>query len=274
MKANIIFTLLTAFMLIAIAVGFYMKWDSTAIAILLGLSFVGIICNFISYCKKLILSFDRDCKAKIHKSNRIIIRKLAVNCGRKINRWKLEETDERQISLLSPIDDFNRHKEYIIRLKYAIDQPNVFNIALTGSYGAGKSSILKTFKAYYPEYHYVNVSLASFVEVNMPESDITPKGKEDSFEEQLEYSILQQLFYHVKATNIPESRFGRIERISKKKRILMALGILLFVVANLFLFCQEQVTKYFLIPPEVLKYSFLFGISISVFVFGICVILF
>lgn len=274
MKANIIFTLLTAFMLIAIAVGFYMKWDSTAIAILLGLSFVGIICNFISYCKKLILSFDRDCKAKIHKSYRIIIRKLAVNCGRKINRWKLEETDERQISLLSPIDDFNRHKEYIIRLKYAIDQPNVFNIALTGSYGAGKSSILKTFKAYYPEYHYVNVSLASFVEVNMPESDITPKGKEDSFEEQLEYSILQQLFYHVKATNIPESRFGRIERISKKKRILMALGILLFVVANLFLFCQEQVTKYFLIPPEVLKCSFLFGISISVFVFGICVILF
>ena len=274
MKANIIFTLLTAFMLIAIAVGFYMKWDSTAIAILLGLSFVGIICNFISYCKKLILSFDRDCKAKIHKSYRIIIRKLAVNCGRKINRWKLEETDERQISLLSPIDDFNRHKEYIIRLKYAIDQPNVFNIALTGSYGAGKSSILKTFIAYYPEYHYVNVSLASFVEVNMPESDITPKGKEDSFEEQLEYSILQQLFYHVKATNIPESRFGRIERISKKKRILMALGILLFVVANLFLFCQEQVTKYFLIPPEVLKYSFLFGISISVFVFGICVILF
>lgn len=181
---------------------------------------------------------------------------------------------ENHISLLSPIDDFKRHKEYLIRLKNAIVQPNVFNIALTGSYGAGKSSILKTFKAYYPEYHYVNVSLASFVEVNMPESDITPKGKEYSFEEQLEYSILQQLFYHVKATNIPESRFGRIERISKKKRILMALGILLFVVANLFLFCQKQVTKYFLIPPEVLKYSFLFWISISVFVFGICVIWF
>lgn len=274
MKVNIIFTLLTAFMLIAIAVGFYMKWDSTAIAILFGLSFVGIICNLISYCKKLILPFCRYCKAKIHKSYRIIIRRLAVNCSRKINRWKLEETDERQISLLSPIDDFNRHKEYIIRLKNAIDQPNVFNIALTGSYGAGKSSILKTFKAYYPEYHYVNVSLASFVEVNMPESDITPKDKEDGFEEQLEYSILQQLFYQVKATNIPESRFGRIERISKKKRILMVLGILLFVVANLFLFCQEQVNKYFLIPAEVLKSSSLFGISISVFVIGICVILF
>ena len=274
MKANIIFTLLTAFMLIAIAVGFYIKWDSTAIAILFGLSFVGIICNLISYCKKLILPFGRYCKAKIHKSYRIIIRRLAVNCNRKINRWKLEETDERQISLLSPIDDFNRHKEYIIRLKNAIDQPNVFNIALTGSYGAGKSSILKTFKAYYPEYHYVNVSLASFVEVNLLDSDTTVKSKQDSFEEQLEYSILQQLFYHVKATNIPESRFGRIERTSSKKRILNTVSILLFVVANLFLFCQEQVTKYFLIPTEVLKSSFLFGISICVFIIGIWVILF
>lgn len=274
MKANIIFTLFTTFILITIAVGFYMKWNPTAITILFVLSFVGIICNLISYCKKLILPFGRYCKANIYKSYRIIIRRLAVNCSRKINRWKLEETDERQISLLSPIDDFNRHKEYIIRLKNAIDQPNVFNIALTGSYGAGKSSILKTFKAYYPEYHYVNVSLASFVEVNLSDSDNTVKGKEDSFEEQLEYSILQQLFYHVKATNIPESRFGRIERTSRKKRFLVVVCILLFVVANLCLFCQEQMTKYFLIPPEVLKYSFLFGISISVFVFGICVILF
>ena len=274
MKKNIIFALFTAFIVIAIAVGFYMQWNPTVIAILLGMLFVGTICYLIGICRHLIMSSVISCKEKIHKAYRKYIRKIAVSCGRKVNRWKLENTGENHISLLSPIDDFKRHKEYIIRLKNAIDQPNVFNIALTGSYGAGKSSILKTFKAYYPEYHYVNVSLASFVEVNMPESDSTPKGKDDSFEEQLEYSILQQLFYHVKATNIPESRFGRIERTSSRKRILMAVSILVFVVANLFLFCQVQVNKYFLIPAEVLKSSSLFGISISVFVIGICVILF
>lgn len=261
-------------MLIAISVGFYMQWNPTVIAILLGMLFMGTICYLIGICRHLIISSIISYKEKIHKAYRKYIRRIAVNCSRKINRWKLEETDERQISLLSPIDDFNRHKEYIIRLKNAIDQPNVFNIALTGSYGAGKSSILKTFKAYYPEYHYVNVSLASFVEVNMSESDSTPKSKEDSFEEQLEYSILQQLFYHVKATNIPESRFGRIERTSSKKRILHTVSILLFVVANLFLFCQELLAKYFMIPTEVLKSSFLFGLSICVFILGICVILF
>lgn len=274
MKKNIIFAQFTAFIVIAIAVGFYMQLNPIVIAILLGMLFVGTICYLIGICRHLIMSSVISCKEKIHKAYRKYIRKIAVSCGRKVNRWKLEDTGENHISLLSPIDDFKRHKEYIIRLKNAIDQPNVFNIALTGSYGAGKSSILKTFKAYYPEYYYVNVSLASFVEVNMPKSDSTPKGKDDSFEEQLEYSILQQLFYHVKATNIPEFRFGRIERTSSRKRILMAVSILVFVVANLFLFCQVQVNKYFLIPVEVLKSSSLFGISISVFVIGICVILF
>ena len=274
MKTNIIFALFTAFIVIAIAVGFYMQWNPIVIAILLGMLFVGTICYLIGICRHLIIPSVNSWKEKIHKAYRKYIRRIAVNCGRKVNRWKLEDTGEKHISLLSPIDDFKRHKEYIIRLKNAIDQPNVFNIALTGSYGAGKSSILKTFKAYYPEYHYVNVSLASFVEVNMPKSDSTPKSKEDSFEEQLEYSILQQLFYHVKATNIPESRFGRIERTSSKKRILNTVSILLFVVANLFLFCQKQVTKYFLIPTEVLKSSFLFGIIICVFIIGIWVVLF
>lgn len=274
MKTNIIFALFSAFMVIAIAVGFYMQWNPTVIVILLGMLFMGTICYLIGICRHLIISSIISYKEKIHKAYRKYIRRIAVNCGRKVNRWKLEDTGENHISLLSPIDDFKRHKEYIIRLKNAIDQPNVFNIALTGSYGAGKSSILKTFKAYYPEYHYVNVSLASFVEVNMSESDSTPKSNEDSFEEQLEYSILQQLFYHVKATNIPESRFGRIERTSRKKRIFVVVCILLFVVANLCLFCQEQVTKYFLIPTEVLKSSFLFGLSICVFILGICVILF
>lgn len=274
MKKNIIFALFSAFMVIAIAVGFYMQWNPTVIVILLGMLFVGTICYLIGICRHLIMPSVNSWKEKIHKAYRKYIRRIAVNCGRKVIRWKLEDAGEKHISLLSPIDDFKRHKEYIIRLKNAIDQPNVFNIALTGSYGAGKSSILKTFKAYYPEYHYVNVSLASFVEVNMSESDSTPKSKEDSFEEQLEYSILQQLFYHVKATNIPESRFGRIERTSSKKRILNSVSILLFVVANLFLFCQEQVTKYFLIPTEVLKSSFLFGISICVFIIDIWVVLF
>ena len=275
MKTNILFTLLTLFLIIAITVGLYLKWNPTVIVVLLGIAFVCSVCKLFDNCKELIFSIIPNCKTKIYKFYQKCICRLVINLGRKINRWKLEETSEKQISLLSPVDDFQRHKEYIIRLKNAIDKPNVFNIALTGSYGAGKSSILKTFKTHYQEYHYVNVSLASFVEARQPESNDKSNCKEeDCFEEQLEYSILQQLFYHVKAKSIPESRFGRIERTSYKHRILTVLKVLLFIVSSLFLFCQEMATKYFLIPTAFFKTSLVFWISISVFLVGIIVISF
>lgn len=275
MKTNILFTLLTLFLIIAITVGLYLKWNPTVIVVLLGFAFICSVCKLFDNCKELIFSIIPNCKTKIFKFYQKCICRLVINLGRKINRWKLEETSEKQISLLSPVDDFKRHKEYIIRLKNAIDKPNVFNIALTGSYGAGKSSILKTFKTHYPEYHYVNVSLASFVEARQPESNDKSNCKEeDCFEEQLEYSILQQLFYHVKAKSIPESRFGRIERTSYKHRILTVLKVLLFIVSSLFLFCQEMVTTYFLIPTAFFKTSLVFWISISVFLVGIIVISF
>lgn len=90
----------------------------------------------------------------------------------------------------------------------------------------------------------------------------------------LEKKIIYPIVDRLLAKSTKLSRFGRIERTSSKKRILNSVSILLFVVANLFLFCQEQVTKYFLIPTEVLKSSFLFGISICVFIIGIWVVLF
>ena len=275
MKTNILFTLLSLFLIIAITVGFYLKWNPTVIVVLLGIAFICSVCKLFNNCKELIFSIISNYKTKIFKFYQKCICRLVINLGRKITRWKLEETSEKQISLLSPVDDFKRHKEYIIRLKNAIDKPNVFNIALTGSYGAGKSSILKTFKTHYQKYHYVNVSLASFVEARKPKSNDKCNCKEeDCFEEQLEYSILQQLFYHVKAKSIPESRFGRIERTSYEHRILTVLKVLLFIVSSLFLFCQEMVTKYFLIPTAFFKTSLVFWISISVFLVGIIVISF
>ena len=61
----------------------------------------------------------------------------------KLCRWKMEEKTV-NVSLLSPVDNYEEHKEYIVRLGAAIQSDDVFNIALTGTYGAGKSSILKT----------------------------------------------------------------------------------------------------------------------------------
>lgn len=67
---NIIFTLLTLFLIIAIAVGFYMEWNPTVIAILLGIAFICAVGKLYAICKTLILSIIERCKVKMFKAYR------------------------------------------------------------------------------------------------------------------------------------------------------------------------------------------------------------
>ena len=62
MKKNIIFALFSAFMVIAIAVGFYMQWNPSVTAILLGMLFMDTICYLIGICPHLIMSSVISCK--------------------------------------------------------------------------------------------------------------------------------------------------------------------------------------------------------------------
>lgn len=93
-------------------------------------------------------------------------------------------------------------KGYIDTINWAVLNPEVKNIALTGSYGSGKSSILKTFEKKYSEFCYLNVSLASF-------DDEGEVG--DELRKKIEISILQQIFYKVSTRKVPFSRFRRIK---------------------------------------------------------------
>src|SRR3569833_2137008 len=63
---------------------------------------------------------------------------------------------------LSPIDNVQNMDNYNQALSWAIGNDRIKNIAVTGPYGSGKSSLLKTFEKNNPDHHYFNVSLASF----------------------------------------------------------------------------------------------------------------
>lgn len=90
---------------------------------------------------------------------------------------------------------------YLSQLKKAMLDKDILNIAITGNYGSGKSTVIKTFRHLNPQFSYLNISLAAF--------------KEDSddieLEKKLEISILQQIFYHVDPSKIPDSKFKRIK---------------------------------------------------------------
>lgn len=131
---------------------------------------------------------------------------------------------------LAPIDDSKESEIYISALNWALKNEKVTNIALTGPYGSGKSSIIKTFEKRYCEYKCLNISLATFKDNDFADSSLPiaelpelekPKSTntKDENHRLIELSILQQMFYHETEEKIPNSRFKRISEISNKTLI-------------------------------------------------------
>ncbi|MEZ0209062.1 MAG: hypothetical protein ACAH17_02720 [Candidatus Paceibacterota bacterium] len=111
---------------------------------------------------------------------------------------------------LAPVENADKDKKYDSALLWALKNKKIKNIAVTGPYGSGKSSVLRTFEKNHKEFKYLNISLSTF-----KTSQNTEAG--NSFEESqnslIEKSILQQIFYKVKKEVIPYSRFKRIKNV-------------------------------------------------------------
>ncbi|WP_395051954.1 hypothetical protein [Flavobacterium sp.] len=137
---------------------------------------------------------------------------------------------------------------YINSLFWALRNKNVKNIALTGSYGSGKSSILKTFKEKHPEFEYLNISLATFDDLfeKSEKPTIPPKldqAKSDEINKKIELSILQQMLYVEKNSTIPNSRFQRIKNLKNHSIYINSLFCLATVLGYIFLFHNTLITK-------------------------------
>lgn len=129
---------------------------------------------------------------------------------------------------LAPTDTADKAGVYSEAILFATNNAKVSNIALTGPYGSGKSSIIQSFLKKYrrPALH---ISLAAFVpEVN--------SGDENVSRQEIERSILQQMLYGADANKLPLSRFKRIQSPgvwSIFKSLYIMLGILaLWYVLN------------------------------------------
>jgi len=141
-------------------------------------------------------------------------------------------------SSLSPIDNGDENGHYSQALLWALKnrrKEDIKNIALTGPYGSGKSSILKTFQKNYKgkDLRFLNISLATFKE---EKPSIDENGKIVNIDKSellrlIEISILEQIFYHEEDSKIPDSRFKKIKSYSLKKLLLYSLGYSLFIIA-------------------------------------------
>ncbi|MBO4690826.1 MAG: hypothetical protein J5621_08120 [Paludibacteraceae bacterium] len=164
---------------------------------------------------------------------------------------------------LTPTDEAKESESYLDALSWALSQNEIRNIAISGPYGSGKSSVIRTFFKKNPTYKYITISLANFnggkdestTEANKNESvqvDVKVKkgGKEQQslsglsdsqvpasdLEQRIERSIVQQLFYHEKDEKIPFSHFKKIHNDTPCDIHTETVCILLLIVSCVVLF--------------------------------------
>ncbi|EQB98927.1 P-loop NTPase fold protein [Photorhabdus temperata] len=171
---------------------------------------------------------------------------------------------------LTPNVDPNNpaYKPYFNALDYALKRHDVKNIAVTGAYGAGKSSIILSyikkiserkslfhnlkyifkFTPVKPADEHVVISLANF------ETDEMLKSSESlSKEQSIEYSILQQILYKVDKGSLPDSRVERIHtrtwhQILRTSSFLFIILSLVFI--NSMLLFPDNIFKAFSLPLQ------------------------
>lgn len=138
---------------------------------------------------------------------------------------------------MAPQSDIENADVYFDALSWALKNKKIKNVALTGPYGSGKSSVIKSYLEMHPRIKSLNISLATF-DVN----------DDYDYETLIEKGILKHLFYKIDSNKIPQSRYRKIKNICWRQYfiiITVAVGLLLAGVIFCYPDVIDKVLNYF-----------------------------
>ena len=172
--------------------------------------------------------------AKMHTATSVLCRWLVAKQRERRHGWDFN------IRMLMPIDTARNLDCYNSMLTEALRNKKIKNIAITGRYGAGKSTFLQT---YFNGYTVLWVSLAAFIgqleagrriDANNSQSKgFTAGSDDDDIMTKLEWSILQQVIYSAHGEHLPFSRFARIVHSGIYKSIVFGLFITFLILCSI-----------------------------------------
>ena len=163
-------------------------------------------------------------------------------CFWKKNPEISEETKADNITFtpLTPTDEAKDCGAYMDALSWALKQNTIHNIAISGPYSSGKSSVIRTFfspRSQHSQYKHLTISLATFSGQKVGD---TPELQSRL----IESSILEQLFYHEEDSHIPDSRFKKIRKQHRWKLFLYAISASIYCLLVIFLFSPALLTSW------------------------------
>ena len=189
-----------------------------------------------------------------------------------------EDKREKYVSL-APVDNINHLDQYNEVFSFALNTKDILNIAVSGPYGSGKSSVIKScIKKAGKTNETIFVSLAAFnydkklFNGNDGEENNGEKARE-AMEAKLEEKILKQILYTGKPNDFAKSRFRRITDSFSLNDLLYSMVIaivLTFLICRACLNMIKAIIEFIPKIPPFLIYAFfavLLFILITIIVF-------
>ncbi|NRO20428.1 YobI family P-loop NTPase [Lactobacillus helveticus] len=159
-------------------------------------------------------------------------------------QFKIEDNNQKNETFtdLAPTDHIDNDQKYVDALDWALSDERIKNIAITGPYGAGKSSIIASYlkKRPYIKKKSLNVSLANFSK----KETVSSKSDKKAFSEKdIQRSILKQLFYKTKPSKIPLSRYRKLYKPNAVKIFIILALVFLFISMMNYIFNYASFNK-------------------------------
>lgn len=171
---------------------------------------------------------------------------------------------------LTPTDtvDISVYEEAI---NFIFTHKDIRNVAISGPYSAGKSSVIESYKKKYEDKKFVHLSLAYF---RKEEKTIDKDNDSDSDEAILEGKILNQLIHQIPSDRIPQTNFRVKKGIKKRKLVVLTSILSVFVASILYFIFLGKIRLYVAtLPKNTFKnfVEFVVGIYSPIVVFSISV---
>ncbi|NYI76816.1 hypothetical protein [Nocardioides panzhihuensis] len=132
---------------------------------------------------------------------------------------------DKPLQSLTPKYEETHHGTYLKRLEQAVKDPNNLNIALTGRYGAGKSSVLNQFE-----------DKNKRAVLRLAISTLAPGEEGESTTNRIQKEIVKQLLYGASEKVGKNSRFNKIAVLSRRKAFMQSATVVLPLVGLAYVF--------------------------------------
>jgi len=147
--------------------------------------------------------------------------------------------DEYNFQKLTPKNDVELNI-YENAIDFVFENDDIKNVAISGAYSAGKSSILETYKKKRDNIRFLHISLAHFESTGKKEDEsaatkeLDKKGNIDTDlkESVLEGKILNQLIHQINVEKIPQTNF-KVKRKVDGKKIFKTVFLVLILMLSI-----------------------------------------